>query len=166
MPVALTLRLSEETAAPVLALADRFGPRPDYPPHVTLAILQGDETESVAVAAAARLATGWSAQPLSLAGLGLFPGPPAVLFLLPVVTPLLLARHGELLALLPEAALHPHSRSDAWVPHVTLAADLVDPAAAFGRLGALPLPLPALLDRLEVIRFPPARILATRTLRG
>jgi hypothetical protein len=52
------------------------------------------------------------------------------------------------------------------MPHVTLAADLTDPAGALAALGPLSLPVSAVLDTLEVVRFGPPRVLASHRLRA
>lgn len=166
MPVALILRLSDQTAGPVEALARRVGPALPHPPHVTLAVLAGATADAVVVAAAARLAAGRGALAIDLASIGLFTAPDTVLFLAPVVTRQLLDWHAAALAALPAASIHPQHRAGAWVPHVTLAAGLIDAPGGLAAVGTPPLPLRAWLDRLEVVRFPPAVVLASHPLPG
>ncbi len=101
MPYAITLRLDAAAAAPVASMwqalalqgvsdeAVRLG----YPPHVTLAVCADAANSERLLAAARTWAAQWRELPVTLASLGLFPGPPATLFLAPVVTPELLERH-------------------------------------------------------------------------
>ena len=52
----------------------------------------------------------------------------------------------------------------AFAPHVTLASDLADPAAAVAALGLSPLPFTTMLVRLDVVRFRPVEILESHSL--
>jgi 2'-5' RNA ligase len=154
--LALVLRLDEAAAARVRAAAgDLPGGPPPWPPHLTLALLDPAAPEPPLRDLAIRLAAAWAPLTVTLASLGVFPGP--WLFLAPVPGEALLERHRALLAALPPdlaPRLHPHSRRGCWVPHVTLGATAAVPG---GLLRALP--LTATLDRIELIRFPPPRAL-------
>src|SRR4051794_26312944 len=131
MPLAATLVLDEAGAAPgramwqALATAGlaRGALELGYPPPLTLT-MWGAAPEPTALAA---LAEGWAALPLRLAGFGIFPG--GVLWLAPVVTAELLARHAALHQALPGLAPHPHYAPGAWVPHVTLSTGVAVEAA-------------------------------------
>src|SRR3954451_22660067 len=120
MPLAATLVLDEAGAAPVRAMWQalaaaglaRDALELGYPPHLTLAVWEA-APEAAALAA---LAAGWAALALRRAGFGVFPG--GGLWLAPVVTSELLARHAALHAALPGLASHPHYAPGAWVPHV------------------------------------------------
>ncbi len=172
MPYAVTLRLDADAAGAVAGMwaalaaagvsddAIRLG----YPAHVTLAVLPDGAREGRLLAAAARLAGVWRPLRVDLAALGLFPGTPAVLFLAPVPSPDLLARHAALLDALAGEPVHAHYGAGAWLPHVTLAGDLADPAAALAALAPVPLPIAAVLDTLEVVRFRPPHVLASHPL--
>jgi 2'-5' RNA ligase len=169
MPYAITLRLDARAAAVVAAMWEALAARGlsdealrlDYPPHLTLAVCPDGADPARLIAAARERAGDWRALPISLASFGLFPGDPAVVFLAPVVTAALLARHGELLASLGGDAVDPLYRCGHWVPHVTLAGDLSDPAAAMAMPGAPAFPITAVLDTLEVVRFRPVNVLAS-----
>jgi len=58
----------------------------------------------------------------------------------------------------------PYYQIGRYVPHVTLASDLADPAAAVAALVPLPLPIAATLDRLDVVRFRPVEVLESHIL--
>jgi 2'-5' RNA ligase len=169
MPYAITLGLDTEAAALVVAMWESFAARGvsddalrlGYPPHVTLAVFPDGADLGRLLAAARECAARWRGLPVALGSLGLFPGTPAVFFLAPVVTPSLLARHAELLALLTGEPIDPHYQIGRWVPHITLAGGLTDTAAAVTVLGPLELPLDALLERVDVVRFRPVRVLAS-----
>ncbi|WP_439594795.1 2'-5' RNA ligase family protein [Falsiroseomonas sp.] len=152
MPVGVILRLDAEAEA---ALA-RLGTRLVYAPHITL--LRGEDAAEADLARAMAAAEA-AAVDLTFASFGLFPGPPTVLFLAPVVTPALLALHATLAAAVPAGVLHPHVQPGAWVLHATLAQDGVDlDAALAGWTG----PIAGRGLALELVRFPPPLVLARR----
>jgi 2'-5' RNA ligase len=167
MPLAAALRLDGAAATPVWGLwralaeagVDDDCLRHGYPPHVTLAVWPDDAPVGALGAAVDRFGAAWDALPVSLAGWGVFPGEPAVLWMAPVTTAALLARQAGLVAAVPDAAPHAHFVPGHWVPHVTL-----------GRTGAIgramevlaprwPGPLAGRLDRLELVRFRPVTVL-------
>ena len=168
MPYAITLGLDAEAASLVVAMWRQLAARGlsddairlGYRPHVTMAVFADDADPDRLLAAARDRATEWRALPIKLASLGLFPGTPAVLFLAPVATTGLLAIHKELLTALAGQPVDPHYRPGHWVPHVTLAKDLIDPPAALSALAPPPLPITAVLDSVEVVRFRPVHVLA------
>jgi hypothetical protein len=94
----------------------------------------------------------------------LFPGTPSTLFLAPVVTSALLERHAALLTSLVGEPTDPHYECCRFVPHVTPASHLADPAMAVAALNPLPLPITAVLDRLDVVRFRPVEVLESHIL--
>ena len=171
MPYALTLRLDPEAGSRVVAIQQALAARGlsdasrlEYPPHVTLAVVSDDADLARLLAAAQNLATRWPRLTTTLASMGIFPGTPAILFLAPVVTAGLLERHAELLASLAGERIDPHYETGNWVPHVTLAGDVTDVPAAVAVVGTLGWPIPAMLDAVEVVRFPPPGILARHVL--
>lgn len=176
MPYALTLRLDETAAARVArlwrAIAAQAGDdgalRLGYGPHITLALLpDGIDAEAVATAGFAA-ARGWDALPVTLAGLGVFPGDPAVIWVAPIATEALLARQRALHAALAAFPVHAHYRPGAWVPHVTLSKDGGAPAARIveAASAAWDGPISGLLDRLELVRFRPVEILRSAALQA
>lgn len=169
MPFAVTLRLDETSASAVEAMwrllaehgigADRQ--ELGYPPHVTLAIYADNVPVRRLRDALTLCADRWKAVPISLSGLGVFPGSSSILWAAPVVTQQLLAVHMELQAVMPELSVHAHYRTDAWVPHVTLSGRLADPAQAIAALLPFWQPLTGNLDRLDLVRFRPVEVLAS-----
>jgi 2'-5' RNA ligase len=176
MPYAVTLRLDEEAAIPVeriwRALAEQLGDddaiRLSYAPHITLAVL----TDSVEAGEIERVVFGlvdaWEALPVVLAGLGIFPGQPPVIWAAVTVTELLLARHGALCAALAPHVIDPHYRPGSWVPHVTLSqhgrssASLAIDIATSAWHG----PIIGKVDKIDLVKFHPARILHSEVLRS
>ena len=148
--LAVLLRLDAAAAA---ALAPVSAGLP-WPPHLTLAVLDSATPEAPLLEAVQALAARWAPLPMLLASLGRFPA--GTCFLAPVPTAALLDRHAALLAALGGATPHPHHRAGAWVPHVTVAAE-----AALDLL-----PLPAMLDAMELVRFPPPVPVARHALGG
>src|SRR3712207_1159984 len=114
MPLAVTLRLDDAAASPVAAMWRALGGsgvdddclRLGYPPHVTLAVWSDAAPIEPLAAAVDRFGAEWGALPVALAGLGVFPGAPAVVWAAPVVTEALLARQAALVAAVPEAPCH------------------------------------------------------------
>jgi 2'-5' RNA ligase len=173
MPYAITLRLDANAAARVVTMWESLAVRgvsdeairPGYPPHLTLAVLRDTADTGRLLEAARQCVARWNKQSIKLASLGNFPGTPATLFLAPVVTLALLAMHTELLNWLEGEPIDPHYQSENWVPHVTLASDLIDSTAAAAALGPLQLPVDAVLDKVDVVRFRPVEVLASHPLR-
>jgi 2'-5' RNA ligase len=172
VPFAITLRLDTEAAASVAAMWEILASRGisddsiqlAYPPHLTLATFPDNADAPRLLAAARGHAARWRALPVSLASLGVFPGTPATLFLAPIATPELLKRHAELLRSLRGEPIDPYYRTGHWVPHVTLASDLIDPAAALAATGPPRLPISGVLGTVAVVRFRPVEVLASHGL--
>ena len=174
MPLAITLRLDDAAADLVArlwqALADRIGVddalRLGYRPHITLAVFP----DSVPVAAiepvVRRLAREWRALPVTLPALGVFPGEPPVLWVVPVPSQSLLQRHRDLHTVLETLPVHPHYLPGHWMPHVTLSKDARLPAEQLlaAALSAWDGPTEAILDRLDLVRFRPVVVLASESL--
>jgi 2'-5' RNA ligase len=92
MPLAVTLRLDDAAAAAVVAMwralaeggVDDDCLRLGYPPHVTLAVWpDGAPAGTLLAAAVERFGAEWGALPATLAGFGVFPGAPAVVWAAP-----------------------------------------------------------------------------------
>jgi 2'-5' RNA ligase len=169
MSFAVTLRFDEASAPAVEAMwrllaecgidADRN--ELGYPPHVTLAIYGDDAPFNRLQDGLALCASRWNAVPVSLSGFGLFPGSKSILWAAPVVTQQLLAVHTELQDILLELPVHAHYQTGAWVPHVTLSGPLVDPTRALAALIPLWRPLTGSLNRLDLVRFRPIKVMAS-----
>jgi 2'-5' RNA ligase len=174
MPLAVTLRLDDETAAAVKrmwhALAEQTGDddalRLGYAPHLTLALMPDDSSAADAERVVLDLAGTWNALPLTLAGFGVFPASPPVIWVAPVVTGSLLAYQSAL-----HAALHPipidaHYHVGAWVPHVTLTQGAKSSARAVEAVSSVwSGPIGGIGDRVELVRFHPVEILCSTVLR-
>jgi 2'-5' RNA ligase len=172
MPFAITMPLDAQSATRVVALWRHLADagccdgmlRLGYPPHLTMAICPDHTPQPKLRSALAQIARSCAATPLTLASLGTFTGPPATLFLAPVVTAELLALHATTLAALAAAEVSPHYRRGCWVPHVTLAEELPAPGTAVAALAGISLPIPARVERVELVRFRPVRVLAALAL--
>jgi 2'-5' RNA ligase len=172
MSFAITLRLDPISARLIeamwqtLAIKGIDTDRHDlgYAPHITLAIYPDDAPVVQLAAATTQLGQHWRSMPIALSGLGIFPGPKATLWAIPVVTSALLARHAELQAALPGQPTNPHYRRDSWVPHVTLSGGLSDPTPGLAALLPLWRPITGVLNRLDLLRFRPVEMLLTHPL--
>ena len=170
MPFAITLGLDATAATSVEAMWQTLASRRisddairlKYAPHVTLAVFTDSADKGHLLAAARDHAERWPQLPIMLSSLGVFP--PATLFLAPVVTRELLERQATLLSCLDDETVDPHYQIGHFVPHVTLAKDLKDAAEAIAALGPLRLPINAMLDRIDVVRFRPVELLASHKL--
>ncbi|MGF6227643.1 2'-5' RNA ligase [Inquilinus ginsengisoli] len=131
-------------------------------PHLSLAVYERLAAATVTVSLE-RFADGQPALAIQLASLGVFPGPPAVLFAAPVVSLELLALHRAYHQATWAAGPRcwAHYLPEAWVPHVTLGEGM-RPAlvpATIGNAIAAWHPRAAVLHRLSLVRFHPVEIL-------
>jgi 2'-5' RNA ligase len=174
MPYAVTLPLDDAAAADVqrmlAALADQAVAddvvRLGYRPHVTLAIMPDTAPVAEVEKATFNVAARWASFSMTLAGLGVFPGTPAVIWAAPIVTAMLLTKHAELHLALTPFGVHEHYAPGAWVPHVTLtkegsvsAARAIEAAASAwrGSIGTT-------IERVELVRFRPVNVLRSEAL--
>jgi 2'-5' RNA ligase len=172
VPFAITLRLCDASAQSIRALWQTLadaGLSTDmlslgYHPHITLAICPDDTPEPPLHDAAAHVARARGTLKLSLGALGVFATQPGVVFLAPAPTPALLDLYASALEALADLPISAHYRRGAWMPHVTLAKDLVSPAEAIRHLEGAALPIDGHLDRVELLQFRPVRVLASHPL--
>jgi 2'-5' RNA ligase len=159
MPYAITLCLDDP--APIQTMLDLLAARGiaddrirlGYHPHVTLGLYPDDADETTLQARLGALSG--PAVELSVPALGVFPGPPAVLYAAPCPSAALLALHAAC------ASAHPHYQPGRWMPHITLSEAVADvgPALAAWR------PFRTLCSTAELVRFRPVVVLAARELR-
>ena len=171
MPYAVTLPLDDTAASHVermwRVLADETGDdavRLDYVPHVTLAILPDPAPREAIEEATFKVVERWGALSTALTGVGVFPGAPPVIWMVPVVTESLLARHASLHEVLAPFFVHPHYRPGAWVPHVTLSEQGPSPVGQVVELVASVWegPINVCLERVELVRFKPVEVLRSQ----
>ncbi|TSD82806.1 2'-5' RNA ligase family protein [Mycobacterium sp. KBS0706] len=174
MPFAVTLDLDPHGAgslAPLIDAVERADPdamtprRAQVAPHLSLGVY--DQLDATAMSASLQcFAEAQPAIAIQLTSLGVFPGPPSVLFAAPVVTAELLALH---------RAYHQaswasgprcwaHYLPEAWVPHVTLGEGIRPLAVQTVMLDAIAAwrPRPAVLHRISLVRFHPVELLWSR----
>jgi 2'-5' RNA ligase len=174
MPYALTLGFDDDASLPVkaisAALADHAAD--DDPvllgvePHITLAVLPDETSATTLEEIAFGLAREWEALPVTLGAIGIFPGDPTVIWLAPVATEQLLARHAELHKALSPLHVHPHYAPGSWIPHVTLSQQRRTTAAQAIEIvsSAWQGPITGRAERLELVRFHPATVLRSHLL--
>jgi 2'-5' RNA ligase len=176
MPYAVTLPLDPLAAVHIQrmwrVLAEQTGAddaiRLGYVPHITLAVLPDTVPVTELEEAAFHGAENWASLSVILAGLGVFPGTPPVIWVAPVVTASLLANHASLLASIAPFTVDLHYHPGRWVPHVTLSRKGL-PSAARGVEVVTPVwdgPIAARLERVELVRFRPVKVLRSATLRS
>jgi 2'-5' RNA ligase len=173
MPLAITLRLDDETAAAVerlwRALAEQTGDddamRLGYAPHITLAVIPDVDAIADVEKTMFELADGWDALPLTLAGLGVFPASPPVIWAAPVATEPLLTRQTALHDALAPNFVDPYYRPGMWVPHVTLSDNPRSVTRALEvALSVWSGPVRGWTDRVDLVRFRPVEILFSKAL--
>lgn len=157
MPFAVHLDLDPHSAAalePLIDAVERADPEATTPrraqvaPHLTLAVY--DRLDAAAMTGPLqRFAALQPARDIQLASLGLFPGPPAVLFAAPVVSAEMLDLHARFHHTAARYDPHcwAHYLPGDWVPHVTFGEGLRPATAAAAIVNAIAAwqPRPAVL---------------------
>jgi 2'-5' RNA ligase len=174
MPIAVTLLLDDALAGMIrtmwrdvaAATGDGAMLSLDYPPHLTLLRIEDDAAAEPVLHALSQEAAGMRRMSLTLAGIGVFPGEPSVVWAVPVVSAELLRWHRRWHERLAGLLHHSHYGLDAWVPHVTLghAAPAMLCSAVTAALATGRGPLRGMVDRVEIVGFPPVQTLASRAL--
>ena len=169
MPFAVTLPLDGVAASVVERLWQALAQQGDddslrlgYAPHITLAILPDDVAAGAIDAAMHGVAAAHGPVAGKLAGIGIFPATPPVLWAVPVVTTALLGLHKALVDALAPLDMQPHYRPGAWVPHVTLGKNGRLPAGQAADIlsAAWTGPMAFTLARMELLRFRPVQVLS------
>jgi 2'-5' RNA ligase len=157
MPLAVTLRLDRAGTARIEAMQTA----PAHPPHITLAIFTDDVDAATLAPELSATVAAWTPMRLTFAGFGVFPGEPAVLWLVPTPSAELSDRQARISGLRPTAVVHPRYRPGAWVPHVTLVEDLtlVGAIEALLKCSLDWEPFVADLDQIELVSFAPVSVL-------
>jgi len=168
MPVAVTARLDQ-------ALSDRIehlcrlveeseatvDPRPAYPPHITLAVMEADAPTGEWTEKLSALSGTINPLPIRVSHTGVFPGLSAYVFLAPVVTKALLRLHEQVVDIVPPGLLHPHHATGSWVPHITLASTRQQPAAVLATTLCDLSDFRGHITAFDLVQFPPAEVLAS-----
>ena len=175
MPYAVTLPLDAAAAKRIRRmrhiLAEQAGAddaiRLGYASHLTLAVLPDTVPAAEIEKAALRVAENRAPFSVVLAGIGIFPGTPPVVWAAPAVTDGPLAGHAALLESLAPFAVHPHYRPGNWVPLVTFSQNGPSSAARAVEVlaSAWDGPIYTLLERVELVRFLPVEILRSQAFR-
>jgi 2'-5' RNA ligase len=172
MPFAITLLLDAAATTSVEDIWQTLAREIDedssirlgYPPHITIAAFEDavSDEEFRAAISIENLAS----FPVQLYGLGAFPGQPFVFWAAPIVTQELLSLHATVLAAFAHLPVHHHYGTEAWVPHVTLTQSTKNrPARIFETVvSAWKGPIQGHATKLELVEFPPARMLSSHTL--
>lgn len=173
MPYGITLKCTNETAAPVTALwdeAEAFETVPSmralaYPPHVTLAVYQ-DADPARLKDVVDRVSEARSAVTLIFSSIGVFENETLVLWARPLPNKALLRLHADLHRQSDPTDCHHHYRPEAWVPHCTIAMNVprAASAAAMRWAGERRIEFSVTFDGLDCVRFPPVEILEERRL--
>jgi len=175
MPYAITLQMNVEASSKIQDLYELLADKGisndqknlGYPPHITLAVVD-DIEQSHAKDVLEKLAQKWRAFPIQLTEIGNFHGIPATIFIHVAKAPLLHTYQSLLCHQIPTQSLNPHYKADQWIPHLTLAKDILDQDAlkeATQSVRAVWKPLNATLNDMALIYFRPVQILWQASLR-
>lgn len=168
MPVAVVLRLDEISARQVEALIETL---PDQcvvrrrPPHIRLATYDDGVDVARLDEALAQAVRMWTKVSVSLAGIGVFPGEPSILWMAP--TPIHDSMRWHLAvneALVDVAGRHSYEFG-IWTPYVVLGHSAYPADSIEVLTTAWEGPIEATLDRIEIVRLEPFLVLASRMLR-
>ncbi|MFI5012878.1 MAG: 2'-5' RNA ligase family protein [Hyphomicrobiales bacterium] len=175
MPIAVSLRAENHDAWPLRALwdgASAFEATPSmqalgYAPHLTLG-LYADIAASEIRAAAKRLFAKATAVELRFKAVRWFDGPPLVLYAAPEPSSALDGLHGALHRLIAPEHCHPNYRQGRFVPHCTLAMQVIPEqrADAIAFAEHTRISLGATFATGDIVAFPPVRVLAQWRLRA
>ncbi|MBK3410552.1 MAG UNVERIFIED_CONTAM: 2'-5' RNA ligase family protein [Methylobacterium ajmalii] len=175
MGFAISMRSDHPSAGIVRALWDvvqQFEDRPSmsllgYPPHVTLAIYDGEVVEENEVRRALDEASrDIGALTLTFDAIRSFDGPPMVLWASPRPNVVLRKVHEAIHATIDPMSCRPHYRPGTWKPHCTLStqvrSDRHEDALAYARNASSAFDVT--FDAIECIYFPPIKSFDLRKL--
>lgn len=174
MAYAVTLPLPDNTATIVTAwqralapYADNPPEMTDYAPHLSMAVCDGQPTETTA-AVLDRLAMTLKPVTVAFSGPAVFIGDHNTLYAAVVPTADLMDHHKAIYNSLHSAAVHPHYTPGCWVPHCTLAMNVHRDrsGAALAVAAEVWRPMSATLDRLELVTFPPVDVIVSSPIAG
>jgi len=175
MGFSLNLKIGNASASAVTSLWDAvsaFEAQPSmralgYPPHITFAIYDTDDvSDDLRLAAIERAASVEEKLHLEFNRIGIFSGPPLVVWADPGPQDQLMRMHAAIHTVLDPKLCRPHYRPRSWVPHCTLGmavrADRREAALVFARdFGG---GVDAIFDVIDCVTFPPLRVMAERRL--
>lgn len=167
MPFAISLKADNDSARQIHALWDRvaqFEDRPsmrelDYPPHVTLAIYDDLDVGEAAAALAGAVRTE-EAVAMTFQNIGVFTGPPLVLYAVPEPNLALARIHQKIHEAILPSRCRLHYRPGSWVPHCTLGMRISRrfkaQALAFARTPVAPATV--VFDAADCVAFHPVKV--------
>ena len=175
MGFSLNIKVSNSSALALTELWDAVGAFEEtpsmralgYAPHFTFAIYDTDGvSEAARVNAIERAARGASELRLGFDRIGMFAGPPLVLWADPGPQNALLQMHQAVHAVIDPALCRPHYRPGFWVPHCTLGMNLRQErrAEATEFVQSFRGGVEAVFDVIDCVKFPPLRVTAERRL--
>jgi len=176
MGFSLNIRIGAASVSAVTALWDEvsaFEEQPSmralgYPPHLTLAIYDTDDvSEEARKNALAHAAAEEAELRLRFDRIGVFDGPPVVVWADPEPKEPLMRMHHAIHAVIDSSLCRPYYRPGAWVPHLTLGmavpVERRDAAMAFAHNFR---GVEAIFDVIDCVTFPPLRIALETQLPG
>jgi 2'-5' RNA ligase len=175
MGFSLNLKASNSSALALTELWDAVGAFEEtpsmralnYPPHLTLAIYDTDQlSETARENAIARAARGQTELQLTFDRIGVFEGPPLVLWAAPGPQKALLHMHQAIHDVIDSAFCRPHYRPGFWIPHCTLGMNIRPDrrADAMAFVQDFRGGVEATFDVIDCVTFPPLRVTAEKRL--
>ncbi|MDE1993995.1 MAG: 2'-5' RNA ligase family protein [Rhizobiaceae bacterium] len=175
MPYAISLRCTNDTAAPILALWDQasaFEAVPsmaslNYPPHLTLAVYENINADRLR-ATLGTVFRGLPALPMEFSGIRHFDNEYLVLWASPVPSDALREAHESLHRQIDPILCHEHYRPGFWNPHCTLAMKIpaMSKEAALIWAAETPARFTVIFDVVDCVHAYPVEILHEIRLAG
>lgn len=174
MPFAITLKAANDTAGPIRALWEEVADLEsrssmaalDYPPHLTLGIYDEVSPDLLKTALLAAFAETHQLR-LTFTRLSVFEGVPLVLWAEPSRSAALASAHARVHARVDPTQCRPYYRPGAWVPHCTLASQIL-PANRAKAIEFAARPIRAFevtFDVADCVSFPPVAVIDEQPLR-
>jgi 2'-5' RNA ligase len=175
MGFSLNIKASNSSARALTKLWDAVGAFEDppsmraldYAPHFTFAIYDTDHvSEAERKHAIERAAQGQTELRLRFDRIGVFEGPPLVLWAAPGAQNVLLQMHQAIHDVIDPALCRPYYRPGLWVPHCTLGMNIRQDRRAEAMAFAQNFRggVEAIFDVIDCVTFPPLRVTAEKRL--
>ena len=168
MPLAIAARLDDHLSKTtdrlrqdLLVRAPNAEKQLDYPPHITLAVIEDGERVDPMIQQLAAACQNTGQLKIKMSHFGIFSGIPSYVFLAPVVTQSLLALHENIAEAVRGQQIREHHLVGSWVPHVTVATLKGKPEMALEAAMRNFDHHDGHITAIELVQFPPVEILAS-----
>ncbi|WP_218847388.1 2'-5' RNA ligase family protein [Sphingomonas sp. R3G8C] len=129
-----------------------------YSTHVTLAAFDAEVQPGDLWRGLEDFAARWSRIPITLSGLGIFPGVRPVVWAAPAANYILIKMQRELCKLLDGINVYDAFNENCWIPHVTLFTKISNFSEAIESASLKWRPIHGFLEKFDLISFPPVEV--------